>query len=282
MKKLLTLALTTALCLTSAVSLTACGHKCAYTDAWSSDATYHWHACTDNDCDSVSEKTVHNWKAGEVITPATHIEKGLRHFNCAVCGATKTDTYLLSTTVPSNLWGEAFLLGDNYTITETAEYLSLGTISSVASRSGNRIFRESITRRLNGEVLEQSRQYFSVETGLCFVFSPLWQDAAVAGYYKHALTTETPKSLYEKQELTFFPLIARNFTEYSYYPQTYSYTADRIEADGVVWTSVSLAFLEGKVKSLSYTTTDGSATVRHTVTVTYGETDVTLPTNLLH
>ena len=282
MKKLLTLALATALCLTCAVSLTACGHSCTYTDAWSSDATSHWHTCTDADCTEIADHAAHNWKPGDVITPAARGEEGTRHFTCAVCGFAKTDTYNLSTTVPSNEWESAFLLGDNYTVTQTAEHLSLGTVTTVGKRQGNHFSLFEQTARISGEVMKISQQYWSIEGDNCYVFSPKRQAGEIVGFYKNRLTTETPESLTAWHVLEFLPQAARSFGKYTYHVDTCAYTATAITAEGVTLTDVTLTFLEGKVDSLAYTTVEGDTTVRYTLSITYGTTEVALPTNLLN
>lgn len=53
------------------------------------DETHHWYVCTE--CEEVIEKIVHTWTEGQVQTPATEDEDGLRIDNCT-CGATKEVT----------------------------------------------------------------------------------------------------------------------------------------------------------------------------------------------
>lgn len=65
-------------------------HSHSYADAWSHDATHHWHASTCGH-DVVSGKAEHTWNGGEVTTAATCGEAGEKTFTCTVCGATKTE-----------------------------------------------------------------------------------------------------------------------------------------------------------------------------------------------
>lgn len=65
-------------------------HSHNYADAWSHDATHHWHASTCGH-DVVSGKAEHTWNGGVVTTPATCGAVGVKTFTCTVCGATKTE-----------------------------------------------------------------------------------------------------------------------------------------------------------------------------------------------
>ena len=76
-KKLITilLALIASVCL--ALGLSACGddsdkpngdsHTHTYSADWSYDQTYHWHSCTKENCDAISEKTEHTF-VGDICT----------------------------------------------------------------------------------------------------------------------------------------------------------------------------------------------------------------------
>lgn len=65
-------------------------HSHSYADAWSHDATHHWHASTCGH-EVVSDKAEHTWNDGEVTTAATCGAAGVKTFTCTVCGATKTE-----------------------------------------------------------------------------------------------------------------------------------------------------------------------------------------------
>ena len=65
-------------------------HSHSYADAWSHDATHHWHASTCGH-EVVSGKAEHTWNDGEVTKAATCGAVGEKTFTCTVCGATKTE-----------------------------------------------------------------------------------------------------------------------------------------------------------------------------------------------
>ncbi len=61
-----------------------------FSEEWSKDEINHWHKCTRNGCNGVSDNAAHTFNAGEITTPATFDSKGVRTFTCTVCGQTKT------------------------------------------------------------------------------------------------------------------------------------------------------------------------------------------------
>ena len=70
------------------VVIAATGHT--YSNDWSSDNTYHWHAATCGH-DEVIDKSEHVWNTGTVEKEPTCTETGERLFTCEICGATKTE-----------------------------------------------------------------------------------------------------------------------------------------------------------------------------------------------
>lgn len=65
-------------------------HTHAYSDEWSSDENKHWHVCTGDDCEVISDLAPHVWDEGEITTPATEESDGVKTYTCTVCGKTKT------------------------------------------------------------------------------------------------------------------------------------------------------------------------------------------------
>lgn len=64
-------------------ALTACGHKHSFSEDWTSDATNHWHVCTDEDCDETSDSAEHTFVAKK---------DGTNHWSeCSVCGYKKDE-----------------------------------------------------------------------------------------------------------------------------------------------------------------------------------------------
>ena len=94
MKKLVSLLLAVCMCLSVGVMLTACGdeeHTHTYKTEWAKDATYHWHACEDENCTDVGDKAEHVWDEGAITKEATAEADGVKTFTCTVCGETKTE-----------------------------------------------------------------------------------------------------------------------------------------------------------------------------------------------
>ena len=76
---------------TKTETIPAKGHS--YELGWSSDELYHWHAATCEHTELFTDKAVHNWGLeGEITTPATHTQTGVRTYTCLNCLATKTET----------------------------------------------------------------------------------------------------------------------------------------------------------------------------------------------
>lgn len=96
MKKLASFLLTVCMCLSIGVIFTACEeesgrkqHKHTYKTEWSKDATHHWHTCETSGCAEISDKSVHNWNEGEIITETVPEIYGSKIFTCIDCGQTK-------------------------------------------------------------------------------------------------------------------------------------------------------------------------------------------------
>ena len=62
-----------------------------FSDKWSSDATHHWHECTDKDCKETSGKAAHIFNPWIVDEYSTTTKQGSRHRECRVCHYVDTD-----------------------------------------------------------------------------------------------------------------------------------------------------------------------------------------------
>ena len=121
MKKFTSVLLALCLCLSVCAVFAACSktHEHSFATEWSKDATHHWHACTGEECTDVADKAEHTWNAGEITTPATAAADGVKTFTCTACGATKTESVQLVTTVTTvtkEQW-DAAIANHNYTLT---------------------------------------------------------------------------------------------------------------------------------------------------------------------
>ncbi len=65
-------------------------HEHNYSSGWSSDNTYHWHAC--DACDEMNSKAEHLWNEGIVTLPATKTSTGIKTYTCSTCENIKTET----------------------------------------------------------------------------------------------------------------------------------------------------------------------------------------------
>ena len=66
-------------------------HTHTYSDIWSKDNDYHWHAATCEHTAEVKDKAAHDWQA-TFTHPATEESEGFIFYACTVCAATKTET----------------------------------------------------------------------------------------------------------------------------------------------------------------------------------------------
>ena len=81
----------------SMLSLSACGgntppaHEHTWSDGWSSDATNHWHACTDEGYEDL-KKDEANHSFVDVVTPPTYEAGGHTTHTCSVCNYSYVDS----------------------------------------------------------------------------------------------------------------------------------------------------------------------------------------------
>ena len=95
--------LTSILCLILVLSFTSCagcgkhptdpaakGHD--YLDQWSTNATHHWHDCSDKTCTAQIDKAEHTWGEPTLVKEATFKEAGELKYVCTVCQRSKIET----------------------------------------------------------------------------------------------------------------------------------------------------------------------------------------------
>lgn len=66
-------------------------HTHTFSDEWSSDDTYHWHAATCEHQEEVKDKAEHTWGDPVVTKAPTCTEDGVQTYTCTVCDHTKTE-----------------------------------------------------------------------------------------------------------------------------------------------------------------------------------------------
>lgn len=95
MKRKNTIIILAVLAVLLCASLSACGlrkaHTHTFSEDWTTDAEYHWHAATCKHTGEVADKAAHSWNDGVTTTEPTITESGVRTFTCTVCGKTRTE-----------------------------------------------------------------------------------------------------------------------------------------------------------------------------------------------
>ena len=76
---------------TETIPATSEGHVHTYSENWSKDEDYHWHAATCGH-NLEKDKALHAWDRGVITHAATETREGIRTYTCSVCGATKEET----------------------------------------------------------------------------------------------------------------------------------------------------------------------------------------------
>lgn len=66
------------------------GHD--FLDQWSTNATYHWHDCSDKTCTVQIDKAEHTWGEPTLVKEATVDGSGELKYVCTVCDRSKTET----------------------------------------------------------------------------------------------------------------------------------------------------------------------------------------------
>lgn len=80
-------------CITLAIVLPiTLSHKHSYGEDWSTDATYHWHACEGKKCDETKDKAEHTYGNWSVKTAAGQGVDIVKERTCSVCGSKQEQT----------------------------------------------------------------------------------------------------------------------------------------------------------------------------------------------
>ena len=225
MKKLVSILLLATMLLTTAVALSACGHKCAFSTAWSTDAAAHWHACEDESCVEIADKADHTWNNGEITTEATQEADGVKTFTCTVCGYAKTEPVAF-TGMTEDAWNAAFSADvfKNFTYNEDSKVSAPGVEVTTLATYKFTESAASMSATVAGQTQTQNVPAAELET----------------------VRTSLINSI---KELT-------NFEDYRYDAETKSYVLDgtvHITSLGVDLDTSSLIFEDGKLVKLIYT-----------------------------
>lgn len=176
MKRAILIFLMICMCI-PAMALASCNgkntHTHAYEKKWSSNDSYHWHACADVACDEVVDKAEHTFKMHESLSDV---------MVCSVCGKIETPT-------PGLLWHKvteaewraalseaAFTVNGHLNVTVKYTDATSEEICYIADgkhKEGNYVSEnfdfEEFCRRDCGNVFEMSEYYslfqYNAETG---------------------------------------------------------------------------------------------------------------------
>lgn len=226
MKKLLTVLLTVSILLSMSVFMTSCAHECEFSEAWSKDATHHWHACTGKDCELIADKGEHTWNGGEITTEATQKEDGVKTFTCTACGQTKTEPVLF-TGMNKVEWDKAFAdsVFENFMYCETA------TVSTTGFTMDN-------------------------ETIYKFTDVDAWVKMTMMGQSEESYAPDTQAANELRDELVASIKAVTPYEKYSYDAESKTYKAKGpiyIAALEASTPDVALTFADGKLVKIEYT-----------------------------
>ena len=135
MKKITSLVLMACVLISSIFALTSCFHTCEFEEAWSNDASYHYHACTNKNCEKMSDTAEHIWDDGVITTKPTQEKRGLMTFTCTECEYTRKEAVEF-TGLDEEDWAAALTNATfaNFTYVEEASVNSNGIeVSTVAT-----------------------------------------------------------------------------------------------------------------------------------------------------
>lgn len=114
------------LALVCVLALAACfeKHEHTYSQAWSSDATNHWHAATCEHTTLKDSQAAHTFNSGVITKESTETVQGEKKYTCTVCGYSKTEKLPLAehTHVFDQQLAEEQYLKSAATCTEKAVY----------------------------------------------------------------------------------------------------------------------------------------------------------------
>lgn len=271
MKKFLSLMLAVIMCFAVATTLASCGHEHEFKTDWSSDATHHWHACTDPECTESADKAEHSWDAG------TEKEFPNTEYACTVCGYKKT--VAATTTVSDEQWAAAWNFGENYTITAEQTYPGEGREVYAAKRAGN-LFTTIYEMYAEGETeaSDVSCDYGKIDGEVYYNYYPQYDGNEQFIGYRIEASSGTVQEAIDGVLEQFLPEVFRDKTKYTHNTTTGYYECAELEVYSVAVQNIKLGFKDGKLVYFAYGIVDEGMTISSTANITYGGATVTLPT----
>nr|MBE6544478.1 hypothetical protein [Oscillospiraceae bacterium] len=225
MKKITSLILLTCVLITSVITLASCIHECEFTDEWTADESSHWHICSNEKCEEISDKSNHTWDEGSITTKATQEADGVKTFTCSVCNNTKKESVAF-TGLSKEDWNEIFSQ-------ETFENFTY--------------FEEVVVAATGIEVTTSALYKFTEDKVYCS-FSAAGQTAedTLTGFE----ATNTKKQMVD----SILSVVKHEIFEYDAENKIYNLTGEMvIESLSTSATSATLKFENGKPVQLIYT-----------------------------
>ena len=227
-------------------------HTHTFATEWSKDETHHWYACTGSGCKDVSEKAEHVFDGGEITTPATATQEGVKTFTCETCGATKTEPveYVPDTEVTAEEWAIAMELNfDNYTMTQEMKYGE--ETQRVATMVDDGLIYH------NGE----QELYLTKEGDVYYEYvceENEWHKYSVTESYYNGYADASLASGFI-------------FEDFTYNAETKAYECETASVQGI--TNATLTFSDNRLVSATFT----MGPVQASMTLSYGDAEITLP-----
>lgn len=241
MKNIRSISLILCLLLALSATLTACAHKCEFSEDWSKDATAHWHACTKKNCEEVADKADHTWNEGEITKKATQEADGVKTFTCTVCSQTKTEAVAF-TGLSEDDWNAAFKdsVFQNFTYAE------------VSSTEGGGV---------------------SVDTEAVYKFTKdiAWVQMTMAGQTEesYAPDKESADALREQLIASIKELTSYNDYEYDAASKCYkAKKAIKIDSLNASTSDITLKFANGKLAEIKYSVSFTQSGIKFSATST--------------
>lgn len=114
------------LCCIFPLMLSSCSKKHNFSTEWTTDSEYHWHICTDENCNEESDKATHTWDNGT-------LENHKMVYTCTVCHKQKTEdlahSYSSWSFDEENHWKECSVDGCTEKIELAEHNFDEGTVS---------------------------------------------------------------------------------------------------------------------------------------------------------
>ena len=194
----------------------------------------------------------HSWNDGEITTPATATQDGVKTFTCNGCGQTKTESvaYTPDNTVTEQEWAIAMAMQfDNYTMSQEMVWQGV-TQSIVTAVCGDLIYHDGEQELYLQKVGDKYYEYINENDE----------------WHKYS-TTESYYNAYADANLE----AGFVYSDFTYNEQTQAYECATASVQNI--TNATLQFEDKKLVSAIFEMSGVQASVE----IVYGNTQVTLP-----